>query len=311
MNSEKVSALASVRRHVVLTIALVAVGIAGGVGGVLLHPAVYTAEARLAVGGSSGLAAEAVPGYALASQQLAANYARYVNNAQGESDLEKQLGVPAGRIRQVSASPIPESNVVRIEVTSQMARTASDAASAVANSLMQQVNDTSANRAAADATLSAFTKISAQVAAAQQASDLAKAALNRAAGEPGADLAQLSQQAAATASQLAILQVQQDALGEKYRQQVSSLNQGAANLVVIENAVVTGDDRASQMGQFGLAGLVGGFLLALLLSVLLERRRSASSDSQEAFPPVLTSAAVPAVRPLAPQVATAGADRVD
>jgi uncharacterized protein involved in exopolysaccharide biosynthesis len=263
--------------HKRLTVVLALCALAAGLGLALMRPTIYTAEARLAVGGNGGLAAESVPGYALASQQLAANYARYVNDAQGQSVLGTDLGSRPGGVLKVSASPIPESNIVRVEVTSPVGSTARDAADAIATSLMRQVNDTSANSRAADETLSQFTAVSAKVAEAEQASDAAKAAVERARSNPGADVSQLSQQAAAAASQLAILGVQQEALGQKYRNQISSLSAGAANLVVVEKASVTGDDRVSQLGQFGLGGLVAGFLLALGISVVLERRRGSGA----------------------------------
>lgn len=278
MSNERLSPIRAMRRHVTITVLLVLVGAAAGVGLALLRPTVYTAEARLAVGGNAGLAAEAVPGYALASQQLAANYARYVNNAQGQASLEKQLGIRPGIVQTVSASPIPESNIVRIEVTARLAGTAKDAASAVATSLVQQVNDTSRTSSAAEATLAEYTKISGQVAVAQQASDAAKAALARAVAAGTADAEPLAKASTDAAAQLAILGVQQEALADKYRNQVSSLSSGAANLISVEDPAVTGDSRAATMQQFGLAGVVVGFLVALLVAVGLERRGAAARN---------------------------------
>jgi hypothetical protein len=272
MSTEQATPLTALWRHKRLTAVLVLVAVAAGVGLGLTRPTLYTAEARLAVGGNAGLAAESVPGFALATQQLAANYARYVNNAQQQSALESQLGIRSGTVEDVSASPIPESNVVRLEVTARTAAAARVAVGATTDSLLEQVNDTTRVTSAADDTLSQYTDISNQVAAAQQTVDAAQAALGTAQGTGQGDVPQLRQASADAAAQLAILQVQQQAIGQKYRNQISELSQGAANLIVVQKPAVTGDDQLSRLSQYGLAGLVAGLLLALLVSVLREGR---------------------------------------
>jgi capsular polysaccharide biosynthesis protein len=272
MPTERLSALATLRRHRLATAVVVLLAVAAGIVAGLVRPAVYTAEARVAVAGNT-LSAQAVPGFALASQELAADYARYVNDAQEQSDLASRLGVRADTVEEVSASPIPDSSVVRIEVTALDAGTATRAAATVADALLRQVNDSASATDEAAATLAQYTDMADQVAAAQQAADAAEAAAANPAA--GADLQQLRQAAAEAKSQLAILQVQQEALGQKYRSQVSSTTDEAAGLTLVQEAAVAGDDRLAHVQQFGLAGLVVGALLALLLARVLERRRSA------------------------------------
>jgi hypothetical protein len=272
MSTERLSALATLRRHRLASAVVVLLAVAAGIVAALVRPAIYTAEARVAVAGNT-LSAQAVPGFALASQELAADYARYVNDAQEQSDLAARLGVRADTVEEVSASPIPDSSVVRIEVTALDAGTATRAAATVTDALLRQVNDSESATEEAAATLAQYTDMADQVAAAQQAADAAEAAAANPA--PGADLQQLRQAAAETKSQLAILQVQQEALGQKYRSQVSSNTDDAAGLTLVQEAAVAGDDRLAHVQQFGLAGLVAGALLALLLARLLERRRSA------------------------------------
>jgi hypothetical protein len=272
MSTERLSALATLRRHRLATAVVVLLAVAAGIAAGLLRPATFTAEARVAVAGNS-LSAQAVPGFALASQELAADYARYVNDAQQQSDLAARLGVRADTVEEVSASPIPDSSVVRIEVTARDAGVATRAAATVADALLRQVNDSASATDEAAATLAQYTDMADQVAAAQQAADAADAA----AANPGAvaDVEQLRQAAAQAKSQLSILQVQQEALGQKYRSQVASTTDDAAGLTLVQEAAVAGDDRLAHVQQFGLAGLVAGALLALLLARLLERRRSA------------------------------------
>ena len=104
--------MVALRRHKWLTALLVLIGIAGGIGLAMVRPTIYTAETRLAVAGGN-LTAEAVPGFALASQQMAANYARYVDNAEEQGALESKLGVRPQTVTEVVASPIPNSNVLQ------------------------------------------------------------------------------------------------------------------------------------------------------------------------------------------------------
>lgn len=285
--------MVALRRHKWLTALLVLIGIAGGIGLAMVRPTIYTAETRLAVAGGN-LTAEAVPGFALASQQMAANYARYVDNAEEQGALESKLGVRPQTVTEVVASPIPDSNVLRIEISSKDSSAATRAAAAVAASLMQKVADSAgASDAAAAETLQEFTDMSTKVSAQKVVADAAAEAARAAAAQPAAKLEQLQTAAAEAATQLSILEVQQDALSQKYRNEVSSGTGDAVRLTVVEDAVVSGDDRLARLQQFGLAGAVLGALAALVLAVLRERRRSRRAEDRAAAAP--TAADVPAV----------------
>jgi hypothetical protein len=278
MPTERVVALSAMWRHKKLSALIIALGVILGLGLALVWPTNYTAETRLAVGGTS-LAATAVPGFALASQELAANYARYVNNAQEQSDLESTLGVREGTVQEVLASPIPASNVVRVEVVASDAAAATRAAAAVAESLVRQVNASTDAEDEADVTLEQYTDITNQVAAAEQASDAAAEAVKQASVQSGADVAALREQATQRAAELDILTVQQQALGQKYRAQVEATSAHAADLTVVEQAVYTGSNRLPNLERFGLAGAVLGAAIALALSVVLERRGTAPTQA--------------------------------
>jgi capsular polysaccharide biosynthesis protein len=270
----------AIRRHAWVG-ASILLGIAAGAGLGLLWPTTYRAETRLAVGGSS-LTATAVPGFALASEELAASYARYVNNAQEQSALETQLGIREGTIEKISASPIPESNVVRIEVVAHDAAAATRAAATVADSLVRQVNDASDVQDDAAETLREYTDISKSVAAAEQAASAAEAAVDSAQDQAAADLDVLRATAAEAVAQLEIFKVQQQALGQKYRAQVEATGETAVDLTVVQDAVSKGSDRLPNLERFGLAGAVVGALLALAISVALERRRLTRAEGRHA-----------------------------
>jgi hypothetical protein len=303
--------MVALRRHKRRTAVLILIGVAAGIALAMIWPTVYTAETRLAVAGGN-LTAEAVPGFALASQQMAANYARYVDNAEEQGALESKLGVRPQTVAAVVASPIPDSNVLRIEVSSKDQAAATRAAAAVATSLIQKVADSAgASDATAAETLRQFTDMATKVSDQQVAADAAADAARAAAAQPGANREQLQKAAADAATQLSILKVQQDALSQKYRNEVSSGTGDAVRLTVVEDAVVTGNDRLARLQQFGLAGAVLGVLGALLLTVLRERAHSRSAEDRGPEASTPAEGGVVAEEPVRPVAGAVVGQRAD
>jgi hypothetical protein len=255
-----------------LAAVLAVVGGAAGAGFATLQPTTYTGEARVTVG-SESLDARVVAGYSIAATQLASDISRYVNDQQAQSSLEPLLGDAAADVSSVAASPIADSSVIRIEVQASSASAASDGAQAIAQQLTDQVNAVSGETA--DTLLQQYTDLSNQVAGAQQAADDAKAnfASLTGAGEDQAALDAARGAVVQTGSALSVLQVQQQALGTRYRNAVTS-TPAAAGLRIVQNGAVSGDDTSSRLQKYGLAGVVGGILLALIAAVVLDRRRA-------------------------------------
>lgn len=301
---EKTTPLAAVRRHLLVSALLVLLLTGASVLWAVSQDRTYGAETRLAVAGKS-LSAEAVAGFALASQELAANYSRYVNNAEEQSTLEADLGVPDGSVLDVTASPIPESNVLRIEVEATDPEVALAAVTQISTSLQAQVNDSEeAAQTTADA-LAQYTQLSQQVADAQQASAAAQNAVDAAVGRvtagfprSGDDLPALRQVAADAAAQLATLEVQQEALGDRYQSLVNDAGT-ASNLNVAEAPTSTGSDLVARVERFGVLGAAVGIALAFLVAPWLERRR------RRARPAAATAS--PSTPSTPDQVASAGA----
>lgn len=255
-----------------LAVVLAVVGGAAGAGFASLQPTTYTGESRVTVG-SESLDARVVAGYSIAANQLASDISRYVNDQQAQSSLEPLLGDAAADVSSVAASPIASSSVIRIEVQASSADAAADGAQAIAQQLTDQVNAVSGETA--ETLLQQYTDLSNQVAAAQQASDDAKGNL---ASLTGAGAAQPELDAARgavtqTGAALSVLEVQQQALGSRYRNAVTS-TPAAAGLRIVKDGALSTDDSSSRMQQYGLAGVVGGVLIALLVAVLLDRRRT-------------------------------------
>ncbi len=264
--------LAPLRERPGLTAATVLATAGLALAAAFAQPVTYTAEARLAVAGGD-LAAQAVPGYALASQELAANYARYVNNSDDQGALEEAVELPAGSVASVAASPVPESNVVRIEVDAVDAASATAAAAYVADTLIERVEAASTEEEAASV-LAEFTTISTEVAQAEQAAGSAQAAVDAGLQAAAPDLEARRAAAADAAARLSVLRVQQEALAQRYRTLVDTIS--SVNLTVVEPAAVTGNDRASRAQRYALAGVAAGLLLALALTRRAQRRAAAA-----------------------------------
>ncbi len=127
-----VGPLAAWRHHWIVGVVAALLGAALGVGAAFAVPVTYTAEARVAVG-SGDLTSGAIAGFPVAASQLASNYARYVNDrGVAATDLPENVTL--------SASQIPESNVIRIEVESSDPEAARSSANKAAELLVEAVN---------------------------------------------------------------------------------------------------------------------------------------------------------------------------
>ncbi|GAA4976414.1 hypothetical protein [Kineococcus glutinatus] len=247
-------------------------GLAAGVGASSTTPATYVAESRVAVG-STSLDARVVAGYSQATQQLAADLARYVNEQQAEALLGQVIGAGADTVQVVAASPIPESSIIRVEVTGTDRDVAQRGATTVARDLTDRVNALSTQQPTE--LLDEYTRLSRDVAtfdtqvrvAQQQLDDLA-------ADEDTSDdeLAEAQQRLTDAQSALSVAKVQQTATGQRYQAAETSVR-SAEGLRMISDGVVTTDQRTSQMTRFGVAGLGGGLVLALIAASARERRR--------------------------------------
>lgn len=268
---ERPTPLGAARRHWVLLAVLVIVGAAGAVGYVYSKPALHSAETRLAVAGND-LSAQLIPAFAVATEELAANYARYLNTEGTEDAVTETIGAPPGSVTDIEASPIPESNIVRIEATATTPEIAVDAAESLAADLMTRVNESRLQDNGAREALDQYTNLSNEVAAAEQVVLDLSTRIDLVVGGAAGSISDLRGQLAGAQSRLDVLSVQQQALGERYRSLVSSNTGTAANLDLVRPAASTGDDRAAKLQRFGLLGVVVGGALGIALATLVERR---------------------------------------
>lgn len=258
-----VSPFDAMARHWLVVLVVVAVGVLCGVGAGFVVPATHRAEARLAVT-PDGNSAYTIPGFPLAARELAADYARWVQNT-GE-------GETAGTDADVTASPIPDSGVVRIEAEAATPEQAVTGAQQVADQLEATVQAAQQEHDP-DAAYERFAEIAPQVAQAQGRVDAAESAYGAAVGgeAPSSQVRAAADELAAARTELAEIQLQQSAAGERYRRLYSD-TMGITQLQVISPATSAGDNRSALVQRGAVLGLGIGLLLALILAFLRERR---------------------------------------
>lgn len=262
------------RRHWVLgTLVTLLFGAAGAAAGFLM-PVTWTAEARVAVG-SGDLTSGAIAGFPLAASQLASNYARYVNDS-------GVAGNPVPENVELSASQIPDSNVIRIEAKSADPDAARAAANETAQQLMDAVNSNGDEQLAQ--VYDAFTKAAADDAVAESDLSAAQHTLDNVLGRTDASKASIKAarekvtEASAEAARTGLLS---DSLRQKYTAMVANTST-AAQLKLARTADSLASNRNSLVTRYGLLGLAGGAVLSLLLVVALDRRRVAEAQPEPA-----------------------------
>ncbi|MDQ1463721.1 MAG: hypothetical protein QOC73_662 [Actinomycetota bacterium] len=256
-----------------VTAILIALGLVAGVKAAAKHAPTYTAEARLAVGGQD-LSSLAIPGFAQASQVLAADYARYVSLPQQADALRKGLGAKATEVTSLSGSPVPSSNIISIEATSHQPDVATAAAKLAMNALMVAVNSP-AKATVLPQLLTQYQAMSRQVAQADVDVQTAKQQLaDLIAGKTAtdADLAAARAGIVRASSELDSLTVQRSALANKYQQAATSTTP-SSDLSIVQPATVIFDNKRSNEDKFALAGGAVGVVLALAITTLIGRLR--------------------------------------
>lgn len=271
------SPLRSLAAHPVIAFVLTALGLGAGAAAGYTLPVTYTGEARLAVVSATNNA-YTIPGYPLAARELASDYARWVQNRSSDGQWS-----PAGSTA-VSASPIPDSAVIRIEVQAGSPAEAVNGADEVAQTLVSTVSQAQSRhdpqRAYED-----YRRQAPAVAQARAAVQQAESAHSRALG---AEHTAARVEAAARVLQqarvrLAELELRQNAAGDLYRRLYADA-QGASTLQIISPGAQVGTPQRTTTTRFGVLGAALGCFLAMLIAVARDRRarRKAASSAAPA-----------------------------
>lgn len=257
------SPLASLARHWVTAALIMLVGLVIGAGIGWVLPATYRAEERIAVVPTS-TSAYALQGYPLGASSLASDYARWIRMT-----AATQEGTAS-----VSASPVPDTSVIRIEAEAPSDEEARKAASDGSLQLRTAVDEATAARSP-EVALESVREIQPKVAEAQAAVDAASERYNSAIGARSATstVNALRQELTDARTALAELQLQMNARSDLYRSVYASA-QGNSKLEVTSPATDLGNNRITLMARYGLMGLGLGYVIAQILVVARDRKRT-------------------------------------
>lgn len=250
-----------------LALLLVVVGAVAG--GLVAHTksTQYTAESRLVVG-SEDLASYQVAGFALAAQELASNYSRYVDNSSVISaNLSKALGNRAGALLGVSASPISGSDVISVEVVATSPKVATEGADSIAKTLVQLT--TSAGASDATRYLKRYEALAAKSQVANDEVTSLSTSVSKAKGV-NKNILQGRLDKARTAA--ATLNLQQSVAGSRYQSAVVS-PPSDSQLNIVQTGSIVNDNSSKTRDIYVVAGAIVGLLLALVIASILERLR--------------------------------------
>jgi hypothetical protein len=238
---------------VVLACVVLCTGVAA-VTGLLRHPE-YKAEARLFVG-SLDVRSLAVPGYVLASQQLAAAYSRVAVSSIIEVPVARRSGFSRKQVGdRLSAADIPQSPVVRLRATGPNEDDAVKLVRAATTEMAAYVTKVTSRNAEADELFKRYR------AAAERAQALeARAALLRAQDAP--ERARVDAQTRAETARLNASTVAQ------LYGQARATSAGAAQVQTLDAGQSATNDRGEVLQRLVLLGLASGLVLGAALASL-------------------------------------------
>jgi uncharacterized protein involved in exopolysaccharide biosynthesis len=256
----------AVGRYWLLIVAVIAAFTAAGVYAARTRASVYTAESRLAVG-----RVDTTPGslstFAVAAQALAAQYARTVGAEGVVTRAARRLDIPpvevAGRI---SATPIPQSPVVKVSAVGRSADAASRLANAAAAGLIGYT--TALNRSNPDTPrlLAQYRQASARV------YDLRRQLGDARKRNAAASTRRTRRRVDALRVDLSVAQLRLDSIRAAYNSTMSS--QASTSLLqVLAPARGATSDRSRYVQTLGFIGFAVGAAVGLALAMLLASAR--------------------------------------
>ena len=254
---------AAMRRYplvVVLPMLLLAgLGVAAG----LHRSPTYTATAENVVQAFSPSVAQ-LPGAIQAAQDLASNQSRLIDSDGVVGPLARRFDTTSGYVSaHVSATPIPESTVIRIEADALSQADAIALANAAARSFATYVNQQTRTGADGDDILEQYRAAS----AAYQREFAAKQGVDRA-GEAASPAARLR-----VASGVDAALLRREALSAQYQAVISS-QASAPTVKTFVAARSATSDRWRMLEIYVFAGAIAGLLIGAALATLLANRRS-------------------------------------
>jgi capsular polysaccharide biosynthesis protein len=263
----RIEVLSAVRRHWLVAIVPVVLLVAAALVLGLKRPVTYSTTADLSVGHVFVSNPIGIPTVIEATQSLAAVYSRAINSSEVVQDAQRRLrrehakAVAGG----LSATPIPQSPLIKVSAQS---RTESGAvalanagAAALATYINRQVRDNEASTTIAARYLQASL-------AYRRSVEASKRLTRRYANDPTpANKAARDRADAATDT----AQLRRDALSASYQGAVQG-GTSSVGVEVFRPATTPTNDRSRRLQILGFVGLLGGIAAGIALALLLASR---------------------------------------
>ena len=255
----RISVLEAMSWHKWTVLFFVLLGAAGGVALALTSDPEYSTDARLNVDFTSQ-SPGSLPGSLTAARALTDSYSRAIDSDAVVRDIARRTGMEGDEVAElVSASPIPDSTVVRIDATGDSAAGAERLADDASAALIKYVNELDSPDADLSQALVAKFRT-----AADRYDQLA---------EEQRELKELGKEAEVEAheveieAQVALLK--REALSQRY----AEAQQGyVADLVKLESASAAESNQASLLQLYGGVGIAVGLLLAAVVASIRANR---------------------------------------
>jgi uncharacterized protein involved in exopolysaccharide biosynthesis len=262
----RVTTLTAARRHWLLVAVITALFTAAGIAVAVVRQPVYTAQARLVVGRIDVSAPGALASFTEATQAIASQYSRSIDAEGITRRVAPKAGLSPRQVAsRVSATPVPESPVIRLSATGTDARGAIRLANLASSALVTFTTQVNRSNPDTSRLLGRFTDASRDVV--EQRAELSRLRRSYDAEPTGEKRAEMQ----ATEVKLRVAQLRQETLHEAYNS--STQSQAATSLVqVIERASTASNDRFKYLQFLGFVGLVAGLAVGLAIATLLANR---------------------------------------
>lgn len=262
----RVTTLTAARRHWLLVAFITLLFTGAGVAVALVRQPVYTAGTRLVVGRIDVSAPGALGSFTVATQAIASQYSRSIDAEGITHRVAPRAGLtPTQVASRVSATPIPESPVIKVFAQGTSATDAVRLANLASDALVTFT--TLLNRSNPDTSrlLTRFTASSREVVV--QDAQLSRLRRSYVAHPTRATRDEMQ----ATEVKLRVAELQRDTLRDAY--DASTQSQAATSLVqVLERASGAASDRLRYLQFLGFIGFVAGLAVGLALATLRANR---------------------------------------
>jgi uncharacterized protein involved in exopolysaccharide biosynthesis len=262
----RVTTLTAARRHWFLVAVITALFTAAGIAVAVVRQPVYTAQARLVVGRIDVSAPGALASFTEATQAIASQYSRSIDAEGITRRVAPKAGLSPRQVAsRVSATPVPESPVIRLSAIGTDARGAIRLANLASSALVTFTTQVNRSNPDTSRLLGRFTDASRDVV--EQRAELSRQRRSYDSEPTEEKRAEMQ----ATEVKLRVAQLRQETLHEAYNS--STQSQAATSLVqVIERASSATNDRSKYLQFLGFIGLVAGLAVGLAIATLLANR---------------------------------------